>query len=135
MTDAGAIAGVSHLSLSVRDLDRSLTFYRDVMGLDVFVEPFDGEVFKGRQAMVLAGRIAISLQAHDANDGSAFSPTRAGLDHLAFHLRSLDDLRAWDQRLTELRVAHSEIKPAGQFGSMIELVDPDGIQLELFAAG
>jgi glyoxylase I family protein len=104
------------------------------MGLTVFVEPFDGEVFQGRQAMVLAGRIAISLQAHGANDGSGFDPRRTGLDHLAFHLRSRDELEQWDLRLTDLGVTHSEIKPAGQFGSMIELRDPDGIQLELFAA-
>lgn len=39
-------------------------------------EPYGGVVFEGRQAMLLAGRVAISLQEHAASDGSHFDPTR-----------------------------------------------------------
>lgn len=127
------IAGISHVSLSVRDLDASLAFYRDGLGLATLTEPFEGVVFEGREAMLLAGRIALCLQEHAANQGEDFDPTRTGLDHLAFHLRSVEELERWDQRLTELGIDHSPVKPAGRFGSMIELRDPDGVQLELFA--
>lgn len=127
------IAGVSHVSLSVRDLDVSLEFYRDVLGLEVFVEPFDGTAFDGREAMLRAGRVVICLQAHRANDGATFTPTRTGLDHLAFHLSTRQQLEQWDRHLSDLDVAHSQIKPAGRFGFMIELRDPDNTQIELFA--
>lgn len=126
------IMGVSHLSLSVRDLGVSLEFYRDVLGLEVFVEPFEGTAFDGREAMVRTGRVVLCLQEHRANDGSQFDPTRTGLDHLAFHLSTLEQLEQWDRHLSDHDVAHSQLKPARRFGSMIELRDPDGTQIELF---
>lgn len=132
MGDGPVVRGVSHVSLSVRSLERSLAFYRDVLGLEVFVEPFDGVVFEGREAMVAAGRVIICLQAHDANSGERFDPTRTGLDHLALHVSDQDVLGRWDERLTTMDVDHSPVKQAGRFGWMIELRDPDGLQIELF---
>lgn len=127
------VRGFTHVSLSVRDLDRSVVFYRDVLGLAVLVEPFDGSVFEGREAMLVAGRTALCLQAHAANEGEEFGPTRTGLDHLAFAVESLADLDAFAMRLTDAGVSHSGVKPLPGYGYFIELVDPDGIQLELHA--
>lgn len=130
---APALSGISHLSLSIRDLDASVAFYRDILGLTVFVEPYDGEVFAGRQALLLAGRVVVGLQQHDANEGVPFDPTRTGLDHLSFHVASREELDAWSAWLDDGDVEHSEVKQVGDLGWMIELRDPDGIQLELFA--
>jgi glyoxylase I family protein len=127
-----AIRGVSHVNLSVRDLDVSLRFYRDVLGLPVLMGEFEAVAFAGREALVLAGRTAIGLQEHRSNTGSTFDPTRTGLDHLAFHVSSPDDLRTWSLRLDEAGVTHSAIREVA-FGSMIEFADPDGMQLEIFA--
>lgn len=129
-----SLAGISHLSLSVRDLDASVAFYRDVLGLTVFVEPYDGEVFAGRQTLLLTGRVVVGLQQHDANEGALFDPACTGLDHLAFHVSSRADLDAWSTWLDERGVEHSEVKQVGDLGWMILLRDPDGIQLELFSA-
>lgn len=129
MTDA--IKGVSHLSLSVTDLDASLAFYRDDLGLEVLAEPYEGEAFEGRQALLLAGRVALALQEHAASDQTRFDPTRTGLDHLAFHVSNREALERWMGRLDEAGIDHSEIIRLS-WGWMIELRDPDGIQLELF---
>jgi glyoxylase I family protein len=126
-----AIRGISHLSLSVRDLDASLDFYRRVLDLPVLSEPFVGSAFQGREALLLAGRVAVCLQEHAANDGAGFDPARTGLDHLAFHLPSLEALETWIRRLDDLGVDHSEPKRV-MFGTMIDFRDPDGIQVELF---
>ncbi len=128
------VRGVSHVSLSVTDLDRSLAFYRDVLGLSVLMEPFEGSAFDGREAMVLAGRIAVALQCHRGSDGSDFDPRRTGLDHLAFHLADRSHLDEWAERLAAHGVACSEVKQVA-FGWNIEFRDPDGIQLEFFALG
>jgi glyoxylase I family protein len=127
-----AIRGISHVSLSVRDLDRSLDFYKGVLDLPLLAEPFIGSAFAGREALVLAGKVAVCLQEHAANDGSVFDPVRTGLDHLAFHLPSIEALEAWITRLDELGITHSGAKEV-MFGTMIELRDPDGVQIELFA--
>lgn len=125
------ISGFTHVSLSVSDLERSLGFYRDVLHLPVLREPYDGTVFDGREAMVVAGRSALCLQAHALNDGEGFDPRRTGLDHLAFAVRSVDDLHDLASRLDDAGLEHSGVKPLPGFGHFIELRDPDGIQLEL----
>ena len=131
MPTPSSLTRLTHLSLSVTDLDRSLAFYRDVLGLPVFVPPFEGEVFDGREALLLVGGMALNLQAHRRTSGDAFDPSRTGLDHLAFSVATQAELEAWAQHLSDQGVAHSGIKPVPGYGVMIELRDPDGIQLEL----
>lgn len=126
-----AIKGLTHISLSVTNLDRSVGFYRDVLGLPTLVDRFDGSAFDGEEVMLLAGRTALCLQAHTANGGEHFDPRRTGLDHLAFAVESMYQLEEHASRLTELGIVHSGIRPITGFGHVIELRDPDGIQLEL----
>lgn len=127
------VRGFTHISLSVRDLEESLRFYRDTLGLDVLAEPFDGSVFEGREAMVLAGRTALCLQEHRANGGASFDPTRTGLDHIALAVAGVDDLHAFADHLTGAGIDHSGVKPLPGFGDFIEMRDPNGILVELHA--
>lgn len=128
---AEPLRGFTHVSLSVRDMKESLAFYRDGLGLEVLRDIYAGTVFEGREAMLLVGRMALCLQEHARNDGTAFEPTRTGLDHFAFFVPSEDDLQAWADQLTARGIEHSGVKPLPGYGHFIELRDPDGIQLEL----
>ena len=130
---APPIKGFTHVSLSVSDLDASLHFYRDVLGLATLAEPFDGQVFEGREAMLLAGRTALCLQCHRANAGAGFDPRHTGLDHVALAVASRAELDAFAEHLTAEGIEHSGVKPLPGFGDMIELRDPDGILVELHA--
>lgn len=121
------------MSLSVGDLEASLGFYRDVLGLSVLVEPFDGTAFDGREAMVLAGRSALCLQHHRGNAGASFDSSQTGLDHIALRVSSIDDLHAFAAHLDAVGVDHSGVKPLPGFGHLIEVRDPDGILVELHA--
>jgi glyoxylase I family protein len=130
--DAGrALRRFTHLSLSVRDLDVSLDFYHGVLGLPVFRQPYEGEVFDGREAMLLVGGVALCLQQHRANPGDPFDPRRSGLDHFAFAVDDLKQLQAWAATLTARGIQHSNVKPLPGYGYFIELRDPDSILIEL----
>jgi len=127
-----ALSGFNHLSVSVTDLDRSLAFYRDVLGATVLAEPYDGTPqFDGRIALVLVGTVGLDLQEHEQNDGAPFDPVRTGLDHLGFNAASAAELDLWVRLLDEAGVGHSPIREAGP-GLMFDFQDPDGIQLEFF---
>lgn len=121
----------THVSLSVRDLQASLDFYHGVLGLPVFRPPYEGEVFEGREAMLLVGGMALCLQEHRANPGEPFDPRRSGLDHVAFAVDDLQQLHAWATTLTERGIRHSGVKPLTGFGQFVEVHDPDGILVEL----
>jgi len=126
------VAGVHHMGLSVRDLDRSIRFYCDVLGAALFREPYDGNSpsFSGRMAIVSLGALGLDLIEHASNGGEQFQPGRTGLDHLSFPTESLDDLRDWARWLDACDVSHSGVRDVAGVGSMPNFADPDGIALE-----
>jgi glyoxylase I family protein len=126
------IAGAHHMGLSVRDLDRSIRFYCDVLGAALFREPYDGNSpsFSGRMAIVGLGALGLDLIEHASNGGEQFQPGRTGLDHLSFPTESLDDLRDWATWLDACDVSHSGVRDVPDVGSMLFFADPDGIALE-----
>lgn len=123
------IAGFSHVSLSVRDRDRSADWYCRIFGFNV-LEKIEEEKYVETVLVHPTGAI-LCLQQHRANQGETFDPSRTGGDHLAFKVSSRDELDEWRARLAELGVTHSPIVDA-HYGSVLCLKDPDEIQLELF---
>ncbi len=129
------LAGYSHLSLSVTDLDRSTQWYCDILGFEVVAE-MDGDGFQRKRLRQPDAGITITLTAHEAGSGDAFDERRTGMDHVSFAVPSIDEIHAFKERFVEGGVDHSEIKPtASGAGGMITFRDPDNIQLEVFAAG
>jgi glyoxylase I family protein len=129
-TRMGAVTGYHHASLSVVDLERSAAWYESLFDLEL---QFD-ESAEGRSAKVyrLAGTaVMLGLVAHATNDGSAFSPIRTGLDHLAFSVASRADVDEWTDRLTGAGVEHSGAIDI-PIGAILNFVDPDGNQLSVF---
>jgi glyoxylase I family protein len=124
------ITGVSHISLTVNELDISEPWYTEVLGLIQVMK--DEE--PGHKLVVLmhpATQLMIGLHAHDANEGEAFKETRTGLDHVGFQVESRAALEAWRARFDEVGVEHSPITDA-PYGSVLVFRDPDNIQLEMF---
>src|SRR5215469_12747558 len=126
------IAGAHHMGLSVRDLDRSIRFYCDVLGAALFREPYDGDSpsFSGRMAIVALGALGLDLIEHAQNGGEPFQPDRTGLDHLAFSAESLAELQEWASWLDACDVSHSGVRDVPDVGGMLNFLDPDGIALE-----
>jgi catechol 2,3-dioxygenase-like lactoylglutathione lyase family enzyme len=122
--------GISHVGLSVTDIDRSSAWYADVLGFQVLM-PTDAPGFRRVLMAHPATGMFLGLSQHDATSGGAFDEATPGLDHLAFAVASRDELAEWEARLAEHGVSYSAIQDTF-YGSVLVFRDPDNIQLELF---
>jgi len=112
----------------VRDLKRSVAFYRDVVGL-----PVVGEIFDGRAAMFSSGRTHHELLLIEVGDAPGpLHGRRVGLYHIGWKIGdSLDALRALKARLDRLGVPIDGMSDHTVSQSLY-VRDPDGNELELF---
>lgn len=119
---------LGHVVLYVRELRRSLAFYRDVVGLNVV-----GEIFDGRAAMLSGGRTHHELLLIDVgNAPGPLSGRRIGLYHIGWKIGdSLTELRAMKQRLEQRKVDIDGISDHTVSQSLY-VRDPDGNELELY---
>ena len=125
------IVGYDHISLSVTDLDRSVAWYVNVLGLEEIAE-VTGPSFQRKRLSAADGAVIVALTQHDEASPDAFSELQAGIDHVAFRLGSDDDLQSLKERFERLGVTHSEVKAPSPGSTMITLRDPDNIQLEVW---
>ncbi|MDU8910178.1 VOC family protein [Aestuariicoccus sp. MJ-SS9] len=124
------VQSLDHLVLTVRDLDRAIAFYRDVLGMraDAFT-PADGS----RRWALSFGTQKINLHLAGAEfDPKADAPTPGSAD-LCF--LSETGLETWQQHLAGLGVAVLEgpVDRTGAQGPIrsIYLRDPDGNLIEI----
>ncbi len=127
-----SLAGLHHVTLSVRDLQRSAEWYVRFLGFERLRElpheKFDRLALRHPEMPLL-----LTLVSHHDGPHDTFDETRTGLDHLAFRTRSADDVEAWRTWLDSQHVLCSEVKDGALPGSrLITFRDPDGIQLECY---
>jgi catechol 2,3-dioxygenase len=118
--------GIGHVVLKVRDLDRSLAFYRDLLGFQVVGELSNVMIFlsagRGNHhdlALLRVGEHAPSPR-----------PNAIGLYHVAVQLTDWTAVQAAHALLVE----RGMLKGAVDHGVSRSLytVDPDGIEIELY---
>ena len=125
------IPTIAHVTLTVSDLNRSVSWYDRLFDAKMFLDESPGP-FR-RAVWLVGGHTLVGLhQFPDSADGIAFNERRVGLDHLAFACSSRVELEAWEVRLEELGVATGGIVDA-DYGSGLSFRDPDNIALEFFA--
>jgi catechol-2,3-dioxygenase len=119
---------LNHAVLYVRDVERSVTFYRDVLGFRTTAE------IPGRAAFLQAegsrndhdlGLFAVGDRADDSAAGTA----TVGLYHLAWEVDTLGELERLQHRLAEA----GALAGASDHGTTKALYarDPDGIEFEV----
>jgi glyoxylase I family protein len=121
-----ALAGLSHLSLSVPHLEPAVAFWRDVLGF----EPQNDEAAY-RFLLHRDARIAVILTSHGGAVRGPFSELNPGLDHVALAVSDPDELRRWAVRFPgpdgqPARVVESDA------GWHLNVRGPDDFPIELF---
>jgi len=124
--------GLAHVALTVKDVDASGPWYRQLFGADPVLDEHTDAGFR-HLVWVLDGGTLIGIHQHERGvPDERFTEFRVGLDHVGFGVASRADLEKWMERLNELGIAHGGIVDAG-YGSGLSFRDPDGIALEFFA--
>lgn len=120
-----------HLSLSVTDLAASVEWYTETLGLQIDAE-IEGTGFRRTRLRAPGRGLTLTLTSHDQKRDERFDERRTGMDHVAFDVGGVDDVRELKLRFEQLGIDHSEVKQAASGNAMITLRDPDNIQLEVF---
>ena len=133
-----SINRIHHLGLTVTDADASAEWYANVLGFQRvgdYTSP-DGarhKVFLRHDGL----DVRLGLCQHASGGPDRFDETRLGLDHVAFAVHDVDELREWESRLRARDVRYTSATPANTLEGALVIVfrDPDNIQLELIADG
>ena len=126
---------LDYVGIQVRDLGRSIAFYRDLLGMDLVarrnVEETGGEWAELRSP---GSPVLLELNWYPDNSPYFRGPYRNGdeLDHIAFRCDDVD--RAYAELLA--KGVRPGLPPFLEEGTKLAyVVDPDGVWIELEAAG
>ena len=119
---------LDHLALKVTDMDKTLHFYHQVLGLEL-LRTSGPNAEGGRSAVVQAGGQKIDMF-YRPDFVSADKEKPVGMDHLCLIM----DAASVDELIAHLRQASIEIfwGPVERHGSTsVYVYDPDGVHVEL----
>jgi catechol 2,3-dioxygenase-like lactoylglutathione lyase family enzyme/uncharacterized protein YciI len=147
----GQTVAFGHVGLQVSDLDRSITYYRDVIGLrllerllreDAYLKVVTGYPDVTLDIAVLAepaSGVLLELLQYRGTSGMPVDPQTAnpGTGHVCFQVDDVDATHA-RARAAGFGAVNDPVTPtAGRWtgGRSVYLVDPDGIRVELVQRG
>jgi catechol 2,3-dioxygenase-like lactoylglutathione lyase family enzyme len=129
------VTGIKETCLTVADVDRSESFYRELFGFKVL----DGDA-RFRALNVAETHVLLLFAEGQSKNpmpipGGVIPPHDAhGQSHVAFAI-SADQVEAWKARLAECQVPVESIVTWPRGGTSVYFRDPDGHLLELITPG
>jgi catechol 2,3-dioxygenase-like lactoylglutathione lyase family enzyme len=121
-----SLDGISHVSLTVSDMQRARRFWTTVMGFEVAIEVPGACVCVHRGSGAVVG-----FRDHAGAATGPFDETRVGMDHIALAVSSVAGLDEWSAWLDEHDVTHSDVAES-DLGHHLNLRAPENIAVELF---
>ena len=137
----GGDSKIGHVGLTVSDLERSLRFYRDLLGLkeidrNEFAEASFGKLTNNpgahiRTAMLGSGALLLQLveYVHGGGERMRLDHRNAGTPHLSFQVEDLD--RTFEEMRRRGVEITSDIVPITREIRSFYVADPDGVPVEL----
>ena len=119
---------LGHVVFYVKDLERALAFYRDVVGFKEI-----GTTFGGKAVALTSGRTHHEIFLIEVGEAPApLSGVRLGLYHIGIKIGdSLEELRTAKKELEQRRIPISGMSDHTVTQSLY-LQDPDGNEVELY---
>ncbi|MGH2823133.1 MAG: AbgT family transporter [Thermoleophilaceae bacterium] len=130
------IAGLHHVTVICRDVERSVDFYRNLLGMRL-VKQTVNEDDQGARHLFFGdeegkpGTIVTCLEYPELDEGSV---GRGSTHHFALSVESEEELMGWHAYLTSRGIPCTEVMDRTYFKSLY-LRDPDGHIIELATAG
>lgn len=118
--------GIDHVTLSVSNIEQTRKFYNALFQIEF-------EKHKENSFNLLKVNIPVwFVQWEKQYPRDRFDERRIGLDHIAFHLDTLEELKKFVSRLKEMGVKTVGLERfAGKY-PYVAFRDPDNIQTEFF---
>jgi catechol 2,3-dioxygenase-like lactoylglutathione lyase family enzyme len=129
------IAGIHHITLLVADVERSMAFYRNVLGLRL-VKQTVNEDDRGARHLIFGdeegrpGTLITCLEYPDLDEGTV---GRGSTHHFALAVESEAELAAWRDYLVASGIPATEVMDRTDFKS-VYVRDPDGHIVEIATA-
>jgi len=146
-TATGALTGFSHVGIQVADLERSIRFYRDVLGLELVAEWVRDQEYIQELVGYPGVELNVAVFRLPSSDGfleileyrnvakQPVDPATAnpGTAHFCLYVRDIEAV--YDRLLAGGARSVSEIKSPNvgpnKGGKAVYMIDPDGIRFEL----
>jgi glyoxylase I family protein len=120
---------LSHIALTVTDLERSTTWYRHLFGIE---EVLERDRATWHRRVLRRDGFQMSLSVHEATrPEDRFDETRVGMDHVAIGCRDRAELDAWLSHVDALGIEHAPVTETPETW-VVAVHDPDGIPIEFF---
>lgn len=121
---------VHHVAIICSDYARSLSFYRDILGLEVRLETYRVERGSYKAELTLDDHYVIELFSFPSPPARPSYPEAVGLRHLAFEVSDMDETIL---ALEENDVAYEPIRTDQITGKKFTFIaDPDGLPIEFY---
>ena len=121
---------VHHIAIICSDYERSLEFYKNVLGFTVLAEHYREESKGFKTDLALGNEYVIELFSFPSPPARLTHPEAVGLRHLAFEV---DDVDKEAKELERLGIEHEPIRIDGNTSRRFMFFqDPDGQALELY---
>jgi len=120
------IESIDHIVLMVRDVEKTAEFYSKFLGKPIF-QGKDQVAYQVGQT-----KLFLALPYHELKDNE-FNKDRVGLNHIAFGLSDLEELKKLQKKLDDAGVQNSGVI-IDKYGNkeFVWFDDPDGIRLEFY---
>jgi glyoxylase I family protein len=127
------LRGLHHVTAICRDLERTIAFYRDVLGLGVVHDALSDDDPNARHVWFGSGdeTFVSFMEYPEMPDGVVGA---GSTHHFALRVDSASEQEAWRDYLRERGVSCTDVHDRGAFHS-IYLRDPDGHIVEIATRG